>query len=228
MLPLEDTKLGLYTVSAIFWQIRNQATLTRAEIDAERLGFFSHCEKPLSEEISAEIVTSRPYLTIVLSLGISNLCPKGKSGKPKLTLSLSASRRISSRGSSSKATYPRYALSISGCSHDTFPNLIPVADQHKHSSLLSPENCVTDHARQDLENLESIMQQNPLWDKTNGKLKGSFIRYEDQSSRLCLNESQEEPVPTVEVYEYNEREGEDEGTVNFVEEVTDVEMDETC
>ncbi|QRV83604.1 hypothetical protein RhiJN_11620 [Ceratobasidium sp. AG-Ba] len=228
MLPPEDAKLGPYTVSAIFWQIKNRATPTRAEIDAERLGFFSYCEKPLSEEISAEIVNSRPYLTIVLNLGISNLRPEGKTGKPKPILSLSASRRISSRGSSFKTTYPRYALSISGCSHDTFPNLIPVADQHIYSSLLSPGNCVTDHARQDLENLEGIMQQKPLWGKANGKLKGSFVQYGDQSSRLCLNESQEEPVPTVEVYEYHEREGEDEGTVNFVEEVADVEMDGTC
>ncbi|QRV85662.1 hypothetical protein RhiJN_13680 [Ceratobasidium sp. AG-Ba] len=212
MLPMKGAKLGPYTVSAIFWQIKNRATPTRVDIDAERLGFFSHCPRNqlLSEHISSEVVNSRPYLTIVLNLGVSSTSLRTYSDDPKPAVLVSPSKRISGRDSSSKTTHPRYAISISGCSHHTFPNLIPESDEHKYDIILSPGNCIVDHARQDPGSLRLIRQQKPLWSKGDGELPGSFAHCGSQASRLYQPRTVGKKVQTVEisVYEESGEEGE--------------------
>ncbi|KAG8726427.1 hypothetical protein FRC10_007135, partial [Ceratobasidium sp. 414] len=72
MLPSEDDKLGRYTVSAVFWQIKNRTKTPRVDIDAERLKFFSPypADQKTPSPVTAEDANSRPYLTVVLSLGV--------------------------------------------------------------------------------------------------------------------------------------------------------------
>ncbi|KAG9075046.1 hypothetical protein FRC06_010306, partial [Ceratobasidium sp. 370] len=72
MLPPKDAKLERYTVSAIFWQIKNRNRTTRVDIDAERLKFFSpySADQKTSSSVTAEYANSRPYLTVVLNLGV--------------------------------------------------------------------------------------------------------------------------------------------------------------
>ncbi|QRW12303.1 hypothetical protein RhiLY_11302 [Ceratobasidium sp. AG-Ba] len=159
MLPMEGAKLGPCAVSAIFWQIK-----TRSPPD----------------HISPEAVNSRPYLTIVLDFTGSDSNPD----KLKPVVSISSSKLIPGRNSLHETTHPRYAVSISGCTHEAFPELIAAEEEHKYSSLLKPRNCTTDHGRQDLDSLEIITQQKPLWGSADGELPSSFSQCGTGPSRL--------------------------------------------
>ncbi|QRW05967.1 hypothetical protein RhiLY_04966 [Ceratobasidium sp. AG-Ba] len=132
------------------------------------------------DHISPEAVNSRPYLTIVLDFTGSDSNPD----KLKPVVSISSSKLIPGRNSLHETTHPRYAVSISGCTHEAFPELIAAEEEHKYSSLLKPRNCTTDHGRQDLDSLEIITQQKPLWGSADGELPSSFSQCGTGPSRL--------------------------------------------
>ncbi|KAG9094686.1 hypothetical protein FS749_012003 [Ceratobasidium sp. UAMH 11750] len=145
MLPPGDAKLERYAVSAIFWQIRNRPATPLVEIDAERLGYFSPYRADTSSSVSADDANSRPYLTVALNLGAQVAKPPVTQTKDKSPPTQQTSNYKGKR--SSEPIHPRYSISISGCSHTTFPSLVPTYQEHLYTSLLSPWNYAAEHAR---------------------------------------------------------------------------------
>ncbi|QRV97714.1 hypothetical protein RhiJN_25733 [Ceratobasidium sp. AG-Ba] len=172
MLPCEDDKIGRYTVSAIFWQIKNRGAPTKAEIDAEKLGFFSpfspenYLQEPSGlEDLSAmkEFADQRPYLTIVLNLGAPIRKPKPKKEKEFSTIRVSDSKRISACDLSQKPHHPRYAVSVLGCSEHTFPEILSGGKQHEFVDLLPSVNYRTEHQRQTANFQDALVRAKADW-----------------------------------------------------------------
>ncbi|KAG9089296.1 hypothetical protein FS749_001444 [Ceratobasidium sp. UAMH 11750] len=239
--PGEDVKLGRYTVSAVFWQIKNRAKTPRVDIDAERLGFFSPylAGQETSSSVTAEYANSRPYLTVVLNLGVQVTEPdtaKPEASKPAaakscsnnpraadsqaarnktnspLTISPAAKRRSNRK---SKLVHPRYSISISGCSHTTFPSLVSASQDHRYASLLSPGDFAAEHARKDQVFKEAIVRMKPVWKKAEGRM-GSYYQVKREEP-TCLGHAspQDQSSEAVEIHEYasdaeSEEEAEDE------------------
>ncbi|KAG8710691.1 hypothetical protein FRC08_016827 [Ceratobasidium sp. 394] len=212
MLPSECDKLERYTVSAIFWQIKNRKRTPRVDIDAERLGFFSpySVDQKSPSPVTAGFADSRPYLTVVLNLGVEVAVPEpakpetansqvaGTGTNPSLTVS--PAKRMSSR--KGKPVHPRYSISILGCSHTTFPPLIAASEEHHYSSLLSPGNSAAEHARDDQEFQEALAQMKPAWKKDEGKM-GSYSQFtRREPSRLGTAPPPDRSSQAIEIHEY--------------------------
>ncbi|KAG8708105.1 hypothetical protein FRC08_000107 [Ceratobasidium sp. 394] len=226
--PGEDAKLGRYTVSAVFWQIKNRIKTPPVDIDAERLGFFSpySASQKTPSSVTAEYANSRPYLTVVLNLGVQVTEPdtakpetvklaaansrsnnpytadsqavRNKTNFPS-TISPAAKRRSNRK---SKLVHPRYSISISGCSHKTFPSLVSASEDHQYASLLTPGDFAAEHVRKDQVFKEAIVGMKPVWKKAEGRM-GSYYQVKREEP-TCLGHAppQDQSSEVVEIHEY--------------------------
>lgn len=157
----EDTKLGRDNVSAIFLQIKNRNRPQKVDVDAENLGFFTrHLDK---EE------KPRPYLTIVLNLGVHEQNTSSPVQIPTPVMRKSPRTARSQR--------PRYSFKVFGCSHDAFPDIISKHEESKYDVILASGTLLDEHTRQGDIFLKALIDLKPFWIK-NQDGHGSFIWYD--------------------------------------------------
>ncbi|KAB5587758.1 hypothetical protein CTheo_8800 [Ceratobasidium theobromae] len=145
----KDTKLGQDNVSAIFLQIKNRNRLQKVDVDAENLGFFT-CHLDKEEK-------PRPYLTIVLNLGVHKQNTSSPVQIPTPVM------RKSPRTAQSQ--HPQYLFTVFSCSHDAFPNIISKHEESKYDVILASGTLLNEHTRQGDIFLKALIDLKPFWIK---------------------------------------------------------------
>lgn len=164
----DETKLGRYNVSAIFWKIKNQGRLQNVEVDAEKLKFFTR--NPAKSQ-AAKKSNSRPYLTIILNLdGI----------RSKFSYKQASVHTSPKKGSTDH--HPRYTIMISGCSHDAFPNVIERGEEAVYDAVLNPKTLFEKDSGQDTR--KALEKMKPFWKKNKERI-GAFS--EVSRGKSCLD-----------------------------------------
>lgn len=175
---LWDAKLSSWVMTAIFWQIKRRGRAGNYEIDAEALGFF-HPE-PANRFPEGD---NRPYITIVMDLGVQNSIPThakptaqkvsqksqtadGLKDLPQTSATPASPSKsgVSSRPEdlrpSSGVVHPRYAIYVSGCSSTNY-GVIGESDRELYRQLLRSNDFLHEHPRP--ETIPKVMAQKPVF-----------------------------------------------------------------
>ncbi|KAF9465579.1 hypothetical protein BDZ94DRAFT_1346066 [Collybia nuda] len=178
-------KLNRWVVSGIFIQFENCATRERVVMDAMKLGFCTNAD-PADER--AEQYNTRPYITIVMNLGVRpkiSAQPEGASSgtpptskaqigltdsnaaPPKVTTEVGPTRAQSKQRSGTKNIHPRYVINITGYSSYVYGVLLPDS-KDLLEGILSVHDILHEHPRKDNIFMDSIWRLKPFWSKIGG------------------------------------------------------------
>jgi len=155
---LWDEPLGRYVVSGIFIQIKDRLKTQSARINVTKLDFFTRSPAGHSDSIR---YNERPYITIVMDLGIQPGSPNGLAteNEPSSTHPAEASAEISAKSNiqatppsnsdidvaptilqhmhrAKRPIHPRYAITIVGCSNAVY-QVIRKEDEDQYAALLT-------------------------------------------------------------------------------------------
>jgi len=145
----KDEKIDETSMSAFLIQVkrRQQAGAVNAyHIDGQKLGFF--CKED-----------TRPYVTLVAELGVKAPPP------PVLCVVTSkpVERESDRIAGHSSGKHPRYAIRAYGCTNQAWH--ITPRDQDCYTHILSADELLADHPRQDPASLQLVRQMLPFWSR---------------------------------------------------------------
>jgi hypothetical protein len=180
---LWDEPLGRHVVSGIFIQIKNRLK-TRPMVDVTKLEFFTH--SPAGHPDSTRY-NERPYITIVMDLGVQPGSPKGlateneanpphpaeataqilaKSNTQATTPSKldidSAPVMVQQAHQVKRTTHPRYAITIVGCSNAVY-DVIEEIHKDQYAALLASGDVLDANPRQGDIFARGVLQLKPYW-----------------------------------------------------------------
>ena len=177
---LWDEPLSRYVASGIFIQIKNRLKAQPVDIDATQLEFFT--DPPAGHHPEFTRYNERPYIAIVMHLGVQPGSLNGSATGNKVSENeatennlAEASAWIAPQSSSTttpsdlndesnKTTYPRYAITIIGCSNAVY-NVIQEKDEDKFATLITSKDVVDEHPRQGDSFIRSVLRFKPYWTK---------------------------------------------------------------
>jgi len=193
---LWDRELSRWVVSALLIQVKNRLNPRPVTIDIDKLGFFSNTDA--APEDQRDEANTRPYITIVMELGIRQIFKKaagptpstsGESMSSKVGVAPSPSKVQPGRSKKAvtKIKHPRYAFTTVGCSHKVYD----VIEEHKkkqYASLLTVYDILDEHPRQDIAYRQVILSMKPYWSAR----VGSYQWAEEQEVDITEDEVVEE------------------------------------
>jgi len=160
--------LSRFVMTAIFIQIKNRDQKQSVNISADTLHYFTPGNKEQD---------SRPYITIVMELGVKRKMPSSQfkskgpvtssapaQGTPKISVKQAADR-ISLPRKAKKAkfvTHPRYSFLVTGCSESVY-RVIPSGQREIYQGLLASHSLLAEHPRQSEDHLDAVLQMKPFW-----------------------------------------------------------------
>ncbi|KAH7890628.1 hypothetical protein F5I97DRAFT_59418 [Phlebopus sp. FC_14] len=139
-------------MSAMFIQVKRRkkaGTINAYNIEEKRFGFFP-------KEETTEL---RPYVTLVVELGVNELPANIRShvvigGRDK---------RASSRLLERRAPHPKYSIRAYGCTDKTW-GVIPPEHCDRYEQVLGMRGLFVDHPRADEDSLKLVRNMLPYWD----------------------------------------------------------------
>ena len=152
---LWDEKLSRYVISGIFIQIKNRLKTQPARIDVTKVDFFTR--SPAGHP-DATRYNERPYVTVVMDLAVQPESSNGSAtaNEPSPPFPLEVSAQILAKSNSQASTpsnldaapvmvqqahrakkrnYPRYAITIAGCSNAVY-DVIEEGYKDQYAALL--------------------------------------------------------------------------------------------
>lgn len=174
----EDAIICEEAVTAILISIKRRkkkGTLVNYEVDEKEIGFFPPHESPESSR--------RPYISLVMELGVQPSPSKPTKGKGKrsgTTVAAPSSSKQRESGSKrqetpsqikipeqgrrhhSSSAHPRYSIFSYGCSNTVYNGISPT-QREKYQFLLASRDFLTEHPRQEDELLSILRRMKPFW-----------------------------------------------------------------
>lgn len=172
-LLLWDEKIGERVMSAIFVQIKLKEKKGSYYICAEDFDFFPR-SSPNTDPF-AETEPKRPYITLVMELGVQNDPPEYaqllSKSKPRLPVIKGSHSELDTgkpltgqtkfaEKSTPQTKHPRYTIVATGCS-DTVYAVIEREDRTKWELLLGQDDLFGDHPH--LRTIPSVRRMKPFW-----------------------------------------------------------------
>ncbi|KAF7775693.1 hypothetical protein Agabi119p4_4086 [Agaricus bisporus var. burnettii] len=136
-----DSNPDRWSMTAIFIQVKNRKAKQTIHIDMQKKHKFFTKGK------------ERPYITIAMQLGLSG---ENKSGDKLVKVSPPYAKKRRDN----KEKYPRYEISIDGCSNKTY-NVIGDASA-TYSALLAERDILSEHPRKG-KFLDAVKRMKPFW-----------------------------------------------------------------
>jgi hypothetical protein len=172
LLPvLFDDKQALsrFVMTAIFIQIKNRDKKQSVNISAERLRYFT----PGNQEQN-----SRPYITIVMELGLkwkmTSFQSRSKASITNATQAQGTPSKISVKQPTDRkflprkakkgklVVHPRYSFLVTGCSESVY-RVIPSGQRDIYQGLLGSHSLLAQHPRANDNHVDAVLQMKPFW-----------------------------------------------------------------
>ncbi|KAH8109136.1 hypothetical protein DFH11DRAFT_1492957, partial [Phellopilus nigrolimitatus] len=154
---LWDAELREEIMSGILIQIKDRVragTKASVEIDERAIHFFPAQSGPKKDR--------RPYITIVMELGVQPFYQTQAKYEAKSSPTEVARPRTPTRKNIAKVVHPRYAIFVNGCS----PSVYGVVDSKDvYAALLSSRHILQEHPRQTKDALSAVRRLKPFWIK---------------------------------------------------------------
>ncbi|KAH7890620.1 hypothetical protein F5I97DRAFT_1923094 [Phlebopus sp. FC_14] len=139
-------------MSAMFIQVKRRkkaGTINAYNIEEKRFGFFP-------KEETTEL---RPYVTLVVELGVNELPANVRSH----VVIGGRGKRASSRLLGRRAPHPKYSIRAYGCTDKTW-GVIPPEHCDRYEQVLGMRGLFVDHPRADEDSLKLVRNMLPYWD----------------------------------------------------------------
>ncbi|PSR72358.1 hypothetical protein PHLCEN_2v11764 [Hermanssonia centrifuga] len=160
MIPitLGEDKLREEIMTGILIQVKDKATPAALSISAKKINFFpADCQVP------------RPYITIIMQLGLQTAIDIRQYRLPLSAQELSSPSRVMTKQGHQRTTrstenslHPRYQINIRGCSGTVYG---VVDNKDVYAKVLATRNVIQEHPRNAPRNLAALRRLKPVWER---------------------------------------------------------------
>ncbi|KAF8522955.1 hypothetical protein BU17DRAFT_64154 [Hysterangium stoloniferum] len=142
--------LSRFDMSAILIQLNIRDKVQAVNISAEALHYFTSAHREQN---------SRPYITIIMELGLKRQPPFAKPKSIGYSAPVQGTPKITAK-KAKRVTHPRYSFLVTGCSESVY-RVIPRNQRHIYKGLLVSDSLLEEHPR--LDENHAVLQMKPDW-----------------------------------------------------------------